>query len=84
MVPTGRSPVVAADTLKAYGFAIAIYPSAGMSVACAALAASYDCLKQHGSTNGSPTRAYTMAQLHELMGFPEIWASSGALPSRDP
>jgi 2-methylisocitrate lyase-like PEP mutase family enzyme len=74
MVPTGKSPVVPADTLKAYGFQIAIYPSAGMSVVCAALDASYQYLKSHGSTEGSPTPAYTMAQLHDLMGFPEVWA----------
>jgi 2-methylisocitrate lyase-like PEP mutase family enzyme len=74
MVPTGKSPVVPADTLKAFGFQIAIYPSAGMSVVCAALDANYQYLKSHGSTDGSPTPAYTMAQLHDLMGFPEVWA----------
>jgi 2-methylisocitrate lyase-like PEP mutase family enzyme len=74
MVPTGKSPVVAADRLKAYGFQIAIYPSAGMSVVCAALEANYGYLKNHGSTEGSATPAYTMAQLHDLMGFPEVWA----------
>jgi 2-methylisocitrate lyase-like PEP mutase family enzyme len=74
MVPTGKSPVVPADKLKAYGFQIAIYPSAGMSVICAALDANYHYLKNHGSTEGSPTPAYTMAQLHDLMGFPEVWA----------
>jgi 2-methylisocitrate lyase-like PEP mutase family enzyme len=74
MVPTGKSPVLPADKLKAYGFQIAIYPSAGMSVICAALDANYHYLKSHGSTEGSPTPAYTMAQLHDLMGFPEVWA----------
>jgi 2,3-dimethylmalate lyase len=74
MVPTGKSPVVSAEKLKAFGFNIAIYPSAGMSVVCAALEASYGYLKHHGSTDGSPTPAYTMAQLHELTGFPEVWA----------
>ena len=74
MVPTGKSPVVPADTLKAYGFEIAIYPAAGMAVVCAALDANYRYLKGHGSTEGSPVPAYTMAQLHELTGFPEVWA----------
>jgi len=74
MVPTGKSPVVPADQLKAYGFQIAIYPSAGMSVVCAALDANYHYLKAHGSTVGSPTPAYTMAQLHDLTGFPDVWA----------
>ena len=73
IVPTGRSPVVSAENLTAYGFNIAIYPSAGMSVVCAALDASYRYLKANGSTDGSPTPAYDMAQLHELTGFPEVW-----------
>ena len=73
MVPTGKSPVVSAENLKAYGFNIAIYPSAGMSVVCAALESSYGHLKKKGSTEGSPTPAYTMAQLHDLTGFPEVW-----------
>jgi 2-methylisocitrate lyase-like PEP mutase family enzyme len=74
MVPTGKSPVVPADTLKTYGFQIAIYPAAGMAVVCAALDANYRYLNAHGSTEGSATPAYTMAQLHDLMGFPEVWA----------
>ena len=74
MVPTGKSPVVSAENLKSYGFNIAIYPSAGMSVVCAALEASYGHLKKKGSTDGSPVPAYTMAQLHELTGFPDVWA----------
>ena len=64
---------VIAEKLRALGFNIAIYPSAGMSVVCAALEASYGHLRSHGSTDGSPVPAYTMAQLHELTGFPEVW-----------
>jgi 2-methylisocitrate lyase-like PEP mutase family enzyme len=73
MVPTGKSPVVAAEKLKAFGFSIAIYPSAGMGPACAALEDSYRYLLEHGSTEGSRTRSYDMKQLHELVGFPDVW-----------
>jgi 2-methylisocitrate lyase-like PEP mutase family enzyme len=73
MVPTGKSPAVSAEKLERFGFDIAIYPSAGMAVACAAFEANYRHLKEHGSTNGSPVPAYTMAQLHELVGFPDVW-----------
>src|SRR5205823_11417092 len=72
MVPTGKSPVVPAETLKAFGFNIAIYPSAGMSVVCAALEANYGYLKSHGSTDGSPVPAYPIAQLHQLTGLPAV------------
>jgi 2-methylisocitrate lyase-like PEP mutase family enzyme len=74
MVPTGKSPVVPAETLKRFGFDIAIYPAAGMAVACAAFEANYRHLKEHGSTDGSPVPAYTMAELHDLVGFPDVWA----------
>ena len=74
MVPTGKSPVVSAEHLRSYGFSIAIYPSAGMAPACAALEAAYKYLLEHGSTDGSPVPAYDMQQLHTLVGFPDVWA----------
>jgi 2,3-dimethylmalate lyase len=74
MVPSGRSPEIPQDELKAMGFDIAIYPSAGMGVVCAALQRNYEWLKEHGSTKGSPVPAFDMAQLHELVGFPDVWA----------
>ncbi len=73
MVPTGRSPEIPRDDLKAWGFDIAIYPSAGMGVVCAALEQNYAWLKKQGSTLGSPVPAFNMAQLHELVGFPDVW-----------
>ena len=73
MVPSGRSPVVPADKLKQFGFSIAIYPSAGMAPACAALEASYRYLAEHGSTAGSPVPAYDMRRMHELVGFDDVW-----------
>jgi 2,3-dimethylmalate lyase len=73
MVPTGKSPVVSAQKLQGYGFSIAIYPSAGMGPACSALRSSYEYLLRNGSTEGSPVPAYDMKQLHELVGFPDVW-----------
>jgi len=73
MVPTGKSPVVAAAKLKGYGFSIAIYPSAGMGPVCFALRSSYEYLLKNGSTEGSPVPAYDMKQLHELVGFEDVW-----------
>ena len=74
MVPTGRSPVVSRENLQKYGYAIAIYPSAGMAPACAALDASYRYLQAHGSTEGSPVPSYDMNQMHTLAGFEDVWA----------
>jgi 2-methylisocitrate lyase-like PEP mutase family enzyme len=74
MVPSGRSPVVPADALKRYGFSIAIYPTAGMNAACAALEQAYAHLERNGSTQGCPVPSYSMDQLHTLVGFPDVWA----------
>ena len=73
MVPTGKSPVVAAEKLKAFGFSIAIYPSAGMGPACAAIEESFGFLLRNGTTEGSGVKAYDMKKLHELVGFPDVW-----------
>ena len=73
MVPTGRSPMLPAETLARLGFSIAIYPSAGMGAACAALEAAYGWLHAKGSLEGSPVPAFDMARLHELVGFADVW-----------
>ena len=74
MVPTGRSPVVSREKLIDFGFSIAIYPSAGMAAACAALEGVYSHLLAHGSTEGSPVPAWDMNRMHDLAGFPDVWA----------
>ncbi|MDT3678791.1 MAG: isocitrate lyase/PEP mutase family protein [Burkholderiaceae bacterium] len=73
MVPSGASPVVAQEDLQAWGFDLAIYPTAGMGVVCAALENSYAWLKEHGSTIGSPVPSVDMRRLHEIVGFEEVW-----------
>jgi len=74
MVPTGRSPMLPAEKLKVLGFSIAIYPSAGMGAACAALEAAYTHLKSKGSLEGSPVPAFDMKRMHKLVGFEDVWA----------
>jgi 2-methylisocitrate lyase-like PEP mutase family enzyme len=73
MVPTGKSPDVGAAKLKAFGFSIAIYPSAGMGPVCQALESSYSYLKEKNTLQGCPVPAYSMQQLHELVGFQDVW-----------
>jgi len=83
MVPTGRSPMLPAEKLKALGFSIAIYPSAGMGAACAALESAYAHLKSHGSLEGSPVSAFDMKRMHELVGFDDVWAFERRHVERD-
>jgi 2-methylisocitrate lyase-like PEP mutase family enzyme len=73
MVPTGLSPEIPADILKAWGFDISIYPVLGLSVAAANMDASYRFLQARRSSIGLDVQTCTMDQLHQLMGFPEIW-----------
>jgi 2-methylisocitrate lyase-like PEP mutase family enzyme len=74
MVPTGKSPEIPAARLAEMGFALAIYPTVGVAAACAALQAAYEHLRAEGSTAGAPVPSFTMAELHELVGFPDVWA----------
>ena len=73
MVPTGKSPVVSAEKLKGFGFSIAIYPSAGMGAACSAIERSFSYLKENQTLENCPVPAYDMKQLHELVGFQDVW-----------
>jgi len=73
MVPTGKSPMLAAEKLKGFGFQIAIYPSAGMGAMCAALESAYACLSKNGSLEGCPVPSFDMQRLHDLVGFADIW-----------
>lgn len=73
MVPSGRSPMLPAATLKRCGFSIAIYPAAGMTAACAALESAYAYLQNNGSLEGCPVPAFDMQQLHALVGFADVW-----------
>lgn len=74
MVPTGKSPMISAEKLQGMGFRIAIYPTAGMAAACAAMDGAYRHLLAHGSLIGATQPTFDMQQLHELSGFPEVWA----------
>lgn len=74
MVPTGKSPMLSAQTLQAYGFRIAIYPVAALAAACAAMERTYRYLLERGSLIDSTQDTWAMPQLHELAGFPEVWA----------
>jgi 2-methylisocitrate lyase-like PEP mutase family enzyme len=83
MVPTGRSPEVEGDTLREWGFDIAIYPVLGMAVATAALEAGYRHLEARRHTIGLDVPSFTMDQLNDLVGFPEVWDFERRYASRD-
>jgi 2,3-dimethylmalate lyase len=71
MVEFGKTPRVAADRLKKWGFDIAIYPGLGFSVAAEAMRQAWAYLKEKGTSQGIEVPQYR--GMHELMGFPEVW-----------
>jgi len=75
MVPNGRTPIVPSQTLREWGFNIAIYPSAGFSPVAETLRKAYSHLHEKGTTIGTDVRTYEDGDrsMHELMGFQEVW-----------
>ncbi len=74
MVPGGRGPAIDAETLKSWGFAMAIWPEAGFTAAAEAMRRAYGHLLAHGTTHGMDVPTLSLAgPMHELMGFPDVW-----------
>ena len=86
MVPNGRTPVIASETLKEWGFNIAIYPSAGFSAVAETLRQAYTHLSDNGTTLGTEVQTYEDGNrsMHELMGFQEVWDFEKKWDLRDP
>jgi 2-methylisocitrate lyase-like PEP mutase family enzyme len=74
MVEGGRTPMLTSASLAEIGYALAIFPVAGLLSAAAALEAVYRQIRETGSSLGSPAPLYPFAEMNRLMGFEEIWA----------
>ena len=66
-----KTPRVAANKLKRWGFDLAIYPGLGFSVAAEAMRQAWEHLKVQGTSNGMNVPQYR--GMHELMGFADVW-----------
>lgn len=74
MVEGGRTPMLIPERLAEIGYALAIYPVAGLLSAAAALNTVYRQIRDTGSSLGSPAPLYPFAEMNRLMGFEEVWA----------
>jgi 2-methylisocitrate lyase-like PEP mutase family enzyme len=74
MVEGGRTPMLSSVRLAEIGYALAIYPVAGLLSAAAALDAVYRQIRETGSSLGSSAPVYPFAEMNRLMGFEEVWA----------
>ena len=73
-VEGGRTPILPAETLKAIGYDIAIFPAIGFLAAAAAFERVYTHLREHGDSNTRPEGDdYGFGRMNALMGFPEVW-----------
>ena len=73
MVEGGRTPMLAPRRLAELGYALAIYPVAGLLSAAAALETVYRRIRETGSSQGSSAPVYGFAEMNRLMGFEEVW-----------
>ena len=73
MVEGGFSPLLPARTLARLGFAIAIYPGTGFLAAAKTLEDVYGHLRTNGSSIDLGTGSFSIGEMHELMGFEEVW-----------
>jgi 2-methylisocitrate lyase-like PEP mutase family enzyme len=78
MVEGGRTPVLGSARLAEIGYALAIYPVAGLLAAAAALNAVYAQIRKTGSSLGTSVPLYSFAEMNLLMGFDDIWRFSQA------
>jgi 2-methylisocitrate lyase-like PEP mutase family enzyme len=74
MVDSGNTPIVSADRLKELGFNIAIYPAIGMLPAAGAMQQAFGSLLKDGSTKNVDVPMISLPEMHELMGFEDVWA----------
>jgi 2-methylisocitrate lyase-like PEP mutase family enzyme len=73
MVEGGRTPMLSNARLAEIGYALAIYPVAGLLSAAAALETVYRQIRETGSSLGSSASLYSFAEMNRLMGFEEVW-----------
>jgi 2-methylisocitrate lyase-like PEP mutase family enzyme len=73
MVEGGRTPVLGSVRLAELGYALAIYPVAGLLGAAFALETVYRHIHDTGSSLGSPAPLFSLAEMNRLMGFEEVW-----------
>lgn len=73
VVNTGRTPELPSKQLEELGFRVAIYPGMALKAAAQAASAAYGYLRGQGTTLGINVPLMDSKEMHELMGFPDVW-----------
>jgi 2,3-dimethylmalate lyase len=74
MVEGGRTPILSRAELEAFGFKLAIFPTAGFLAAGAALRSVYGEIRSSGSSKAWRGELYPFDDFSRLMGFERVWA----------
>jgi 2-methylisocitrate lyase-like PEP mutase family enzyme len=74
MVEGGRTPILSRAELEAFGFKLAIFPTAGFLAAGAALRSVYGEIQSRGSSKAWSGELYPFDDFSRLMGFERVWA----------
>jgi 2,3-dimethylmalate lyase len=72
MVEGGRTPMLENPRLAELGYALAIYPVAGLLAAAAALETVYEQIRDTGCSLDAKTPLYPFAEMNRLMGFEDV------------
>jgi 2-methylisocitrate lyase-like PEP mutase family enzyme len=72
-VEGGKTPLLPPDELEKLGFALAIYPVAGLLAAAQALENVYAQIKVGKGTSAHAGQLYPFAKVCTLMGFEAVW-----------
>jgi 2-methylisocitrate lyase-like PEP mutase family enzyme len=72
-VEGGKTPQLPPDDLQKLGFALAIYPVAGLLAAAQALENVYAEIKARKGTSAHADQLYPFAKVCTLMGFEAVW-----------
>jgi 2-methylisocitrate lyase-like PEP mutase family enzyme len=67
------TPELPSSVLEEMGYALAIYPSMSHKAAAAAMRIGYEHLLRNGTAIGLQVPLMTSTEMHQLMGFPDIW-----------
>ena len=69
----GKTPILNASTLSKIGFSISIFPGLSFLTAAGALQSAYRSLIEDGTSENVDVPRLTLPEMHELMGFDEVW-----------
>ncbi len=70
MIEGGKTPLLTAAELEELGYKIVVFPLSGLFAATSAMAACFEHLKTHGTTDGFDIGSVSFGEFEDLIGVP--------------